>query len=108
MAAISIGDRVLARWLHEIEWWYPGVVCGTGAELLVQFDDGDRATLPADLIRPLDLESGSRIQCRYQGTKAFYPGQVAARVGSAIEVHYDDGDKEVTSISMVRVNIRDL
>ena len=101
----NVGDRVLARWPQETEWWYPGVVCeANGVEVLVQYDDGDRSQVHVDLVRPLELKVGTRIQCRYQGGKAFYPGQVAGVVGSAIQVDYDDGDKESSSVSMVRVN----
>jgi hypothetical protein len=105
----NIGDRVLARWPQEKEWWYPGVVCAThGAELEVQYDDGDRAVVHADLARPLDLQPGARIHCRYQGGPTFYPGRVAGAVGSAIQINYDDGDKETSSVSMVRINSSDL
>jgi hypothetical protein len=105
----NIGDRVLARWPQEKEWWYPGVVVtSAGSEVEVQYDDGDRSTVHVDLVRPLELRLGLRIQCRYQGSTAFYPGLVACVTGSAIQVNYDDGDRESSSVSMIRVNTQDL
>jgi hypothetical protein len=105
----NIGDRVLARWPQEKEWWYPGVVCSVNAGgYEVQYDDGDRAVVTEDLMRPLNLAAGARIQCRFKGGPSFYDGLVASSIGSAIQVNYDDGDSESSSVSMVRVNSRDL
>jgi hypothetical protein len=105
----NIGDRVLARWAQEEDWWYPGVVCAIVAGgYEVQYDDGDRAAVPEDQIRPLELRAGARIQCRYRGGPGFYDGVVASSAGSAIQVNYDDGDRESSSVSMVRVSGREL
>jgi DNA repair Crb2-like protein len=105
----NIGDRVLAKWPVEKDWWYPGVVVGTGlVGLEVQFDDGDRTSVTDEEYRPLQLGIGSRVYCRWKGGGEYYPGKVSMAVGDAIHVEYDDGDKETTSVSMVRVNQADL
>lgn len=103
----SIGDRVLGQW--EPEWFYPGVIVGTSPEgLTIQFDDGDRTLLSADKLRPLNIRIASRIYCRWQGGPAYYPGTITAITGSAIEIHYDDGDREINTVSLARFNEEDL
>lgn len=103
----SIGDRVLGQW--EPGWFYPGVIVGSAPNgLTIQFDDGDRTTLSADKLRPLNIRMGQRVYSRWQGGEAYYPGTIASVTGAAIEIHYDDGDKEVSTVSMARFDVEDL
>lgn len=104
----NLGDRVLARWPREKSWWYPGVVVGDGTVSEVQFDDGDRSMVPADEMRPLAVAVGTKIQCRWKGGDAYYAGKVSAVYGQALHVAYDDGDQEVTSVSMIRIDAAEL
>ncbi len=105
----SLGDRVLAEWPAEVQWWYPGVVVSdAGQAKEVQFDDGGRATLTDSQMTPLGVQTGMRVFCRWKGGDQYYGGKVSSAVGSCIHVDYDDGDKESTSISMIRVNKADL
>ena len=104
---MNIGDRVLAQW--EQQWWYPGVIVAVnGAGIVVQFDDGDRAPMSIEQARPLSYSVGDRVFCRWKGGDAYYPGVVSAVIGSAISIDYEDGDKETTTLSMVRINEADL
>ena len=106
----SIGDRVLAEWPQEQgQWWYPGVVVSDAGQAQdVQFDDGGRATLSSSQMRPLSIGAGQRVFCRWKGGEQYYGGRVSSAVGGCILVDYDDGDKESTSVSMVRINSADL
>lgn len=102
----NVGDRILGQW--EPEWFYPGVIVGFASEgFVVQFDDGGRANLKADQIRPIAIQIGVRVQGRWQGGAGFYPGRIAGTTGFAIDIHYDDGDREGTSISLLRFNRAD-
>jgi hypothetical protein len=108
-SAAALGDRVLARWPAETEWWYPGIVCiAEPSRLTVQFDDGDRAELAPWEVLPLSLSVGSRVYGRWQGGAYYYPGQITRQRGEAIHISYDDGDEEWTAVSMVRVHRDDL
>lgn len=103
----NLGDRVLGQW--ETEWFYPGVIVSSQAGTIeVQFDDGDRAQLRPDQIRPLILQVGSRVYARWQGGSAYYGGHISAIHGNAISIDYDDGDKETTTVGMVRIDAGDL
>lgn len=104
-----LGDRVLAKWPQEEQWWYPGVVTDSdGASVEVTFDDGDRSRVSVEDVRPLMVRVGSRVYCRWKGGDSYYAGKVSQAQGAAIHIDYDDGDQEMTSISLIRVNRNDL
>jgi hypothetical protein len=105
----NVGERVLAQWPQETDWWYPGVIVSdAGGAIEVQFDDGDRAVLIQQQAKPLDVGLGSRVFCRWKGGQSYYPGIVSSVTGHAIGIDYDDGDKEVSAVGMIRVNVKDL
>lgn len=92
-----------------MEWWYPGTIVSTNGDAFeVQYDDGDRTTLNSAQIKPLQITVGSRVYGRWKGGAQYYPGKVSIAAGEAIHIDYEDGDKESTTVGMVRVNQRDL
>lgn len=98
------GDWVLARFRNG-NYWYPGVVQGIGGgRITVQYDDGDRETLPVGLVRPYDWTIGSRVQCNFRGAGSWYPGRITALGGSSLSIAYDDGDRERTGTGRCRSN----
>jgi hypothetical protein len=99
---LTIGKRVLAEW--EANLYYPGTIRDQAeGKYLVVFDDGDSARLGSGQITPLDIKVGSRVFGRWKGGNAYFPGRVTEQNGEKIFIVYDDGDKEWTTISMVRV-----
>lgn len=98
-----VGDRVLANWSHD-EYWYPATIRTIdGERFYIRFDDGDKEWVASDRMMYIDIEVGDRVHCRWKGGPYYYPGRVARQEGENIFVHYDDGDKERTTISFVRV-----
>jgi hypothetical protein len=96
------GDRVLANW--DGPYFYPGRIREVTAEAcLVAFDDGDQAWLPHAVILVPDIQVGSQVFCRAKGGQVYLPGTVKQQKGETIQVRYDNGQDEWTSISMVRV-----
>ena len=107
--AAKLGDRVLAWWPAKQDWFYPGVVCGVrGSSLEIQFDDGGRAEVPAEEVAEFSIVPGDRVFGNWKGGGAYYPGTVSEITAHAIHIDYDDGDKEVTSASLVRVDRDDI
>jgi hypothetical protein len=101
---INKGDRILGCWfdLH----WYPGVVLSIdGKRLHVLFDDGDQALLTTDKVRALKVNVGDRVWGRYKGGPIYYGGEVMKKQGEVIDIRYDDGDEETTSIRLIRIQI---
>jgi hypothetical protein len=102
LAGVAQGDRVLACW-HDLNW-YPGVVVSVnGKRIHILFDDGDQALVTPDRIRALAFRAGDRVCCRKKGGPFYSPGEITRINGEVIHVAYDDGEEEVTSIRLVRV-----
>ena len=99
----QIGNRVLANWTHDL-YWYPATIQSIdGERIYIHFDDGDKQWTTSDHLMNIDIEIGDRVHCRWKGGPYYHPGRVAQKQGEKIYVHYDDGDKEWTTISLVRV-----
>lgn len=94
-------QQVVAQWSNG--WWYPARISGWNSEVYqVAFEDGDTADLRPNQISGRLWRPGSRVQCKWQGGDTYYDGVIAARHGTAIRVHYDDGDREDTHIVYCR------
>ena len=52
---------------------------------------------------PMHQVNRSRVACRRKGSGKYYPGEVMEQEGDKILVFYDDGEREWTSIRMMRV-----
>ena len=100
------GTRVLALWLADVDLFYPAVVIASDkTQAAIQFDDGVQSTVAIADIRPLEaVRVGLRIQARWHGERLYYPGAVVEQEGAAVLIAYDDGAKEWTALSMVRVH----
>jgi hypothetical protein len=100
----TVGDRVLAYWRGD-GYWYAGTVQGVDRDNLhVYYDDGDKEWCAPDRVASLgELREGTRVLGRWQGGLDYYPGQITSREGEHVTILYDDGERETTSLSMVRV-----
>jgi hypothetical protein len=98
------GSRILATRLDD-DYWYPGTVQQVeAARYLLQFDDGEERWTPEDQILPLEIEFGDRLLVRVPGGGSYAPGFVLRRDGEKINVQFEDGTDEQTSLGMVRVD----
>jgi hypothetical protein len=98
------GTRVLATRLDD-DYWYPGTVqLADGPRCLVLFDDGEEVWLPDDQVLPLRIDVGDRVFVRVPGGGSYAPCFVVRRDGEKINVQFDDGTDEQTSLGMVRVD----
>jgi hypothetical protein len=98
-----VGDRVLARWSRDM-YWYPATIQTINRDRLhVYFDDGDNEWTTADQVTFIDLAPGARIFARFQRQHGFAPARIVRRDGERLSIEYDDGRREETTISWVRV-----
>ncbi len=99
--AFAKGDRVLALW--EDAYWYPGTVTNVSGNVVkIEFDDGDVATVDAERVEKLDWAAGDKVECRWPGDGANYPGTFVEVKGNNIRIVYDDGDKANLEIGKCR------
>jgi hypothetical protein len=98
----NVGARVLAAWLDG--FFYPGHVRQIeGSSCAIAFDDGVIAWVNAANVRQPDVETGSKVFCRFHAGPAYLPGTVRRHNGEKLQVEYENGAKEWTTLSMVRV-----
>jgi DNA repair protein Crb2 Tudor domain len=96
------GERVLA---YDVDGFvYPAEILSIEEDrVVVQFLDGPERMLTPELIRPFKLGVGSRVECRWKGGPAYFPGVLAKVEDERVFVRYDDGDEEWTSVRLVRL-----
>jgi hypothetical protein len=98
------GDRVLG-WRSGEALWYPGTVKGAdGDRFILKFDDGRSAQVPADQLRPVEIEPGTRLQANWEGMGTWYSGVVDRKDGDKLAIKYADGDEETVEVGRVRLS----
>ena len=106
--ALDVGEQVMAEW-PENRCWYHGVISEVrGAAYRVQFSDGDTALLPDNKVVRDRIRRGHRVQGRWQRGQKTYPGRINDRQGNDIQIFYDDGDREWTTMAYICVRRNDL
>ena len=99
----KVGDHCLAKWSGD-GYWYPGRVSRIRDGLyFVRYDDGDSEWRFEKYIREEKLKPGDVVFGRWKSGRRYYRGRITMRKGDSIHIEYDDGDKEWTTISRVRV-----
>lgn len=107
LADFNVDDRVECRWKNG-STWYPGVIVEkTGNRVFIHYNDGDKEHTTTGKCRKLErtvhsghLGIGSRVSCYWKGGKTLYPGVIKKKTGNQVFIHYNDGDKEHTTIDM--------
>ena len=97
------GDQVLADWSGD-EFWYPAKIAERkDGRYHVAYLDGDEEWTTPDRVVAEDLKVGDRVLANWKNQGQYYPGRITRRDGQTIDVLYDDGDRETTTIDAVRV-----
>jgi hypothetical protein len=105
MAEYRVGDEVLAPWMND-GFLYPGVVVKrAGATAHVAYLDGDEADVPVEQLRVGAFGPGLKIQVDWKGGGKYYGGMIVGRIGQALQMDYDDGSHEWTSVGKCRLPI---
>lgn len=98
------GERVLALWKADKDWFYVGTVREfKDGKYQVVFDDGDKDWVDAGNVYAEDIAVGDKVAGNFKRLGLYYPGKVTKRTGDQVHVKYDDGDEEDTTIAMLRV-----
>lgn len=100
--AFEEGDRVLA---YDCDGFtYPSDVLSIKDDaVIVQYLDGSERMVTPDMVTKFDLHVGDRVECRWKGDSAYYPGKITELVGDRVYISYDDGDKEWTTVRLLRL-----
>lgn len=100
----QVGAQVVANYQSR-GWYYAGVVVETRPDgaMHVIYADGDREWLPASSVRPDSLQAGARVQARLPRATENLDATIRRRVGHAVELQLDDGQKQWVALANVRV-----
>ncbi len=97
------GDQVLVDWSGD-EYWYPAKIAERkDGRYHVAYLDGDEEWTTPDHVVSENLKVGDRVLANWEGRGEYYPGRITRRDGRSIDILYDDGDRETTTIDVVRV-----
>jgi hypothetical protein len=105
LAELKIDDRVECLWKNG-STWYPGVIVEkTGKQVFIHYNDGDKEHTTIYKCRKVGsnaysgtLRKGSLVRCYWKGGSTLYSGVIAEKNGHQVFIHYNDGDKEHTTI----------
>lgn len=102
-------DRVLVK-IGRVGYWHPATIESVkgGVSYKVRFAKGDRYDVDASVISGDYIRAGTRISGNWLGKGVWYSGVIASRDGDNVKINYDDGDKETTTLSKIRVAFGDL
>lgn len=128
--ALGVGDRVSCNWLGKGTFYDGRVGELRGANVYINYDDGDveetspgmcrlvtkaPGSRPAPELAPTPTPTptpgtttaafavGDRVSCNWKGGGTFYDGRVGElRAGGRVFIQYDDGDVEETSPALCR------
>jgi hypothetical protein len=96
------GDRIVGRGRDGC--WYPAdILTIDGDRIVLQYLDGVQGILTPELIRPLEVAVGMRVEGRWRGGDVYYPGKIDQERGERIHIQYDDGDEEWTTVRLIRI-----
>jgi hypothetical protein len=102
----KVGDRALAHWSQD-EFWYPATITRVSrSRYYIVFDDGDEEWTTRSRLAPLRLAGGRRVFANRKHEGNYYPGRIIASRKNIITILYDDGARETTTVSGVRVKLR--
>lgn len=108
MSDIKVGDEVLAPWMND-GFFYPAIVVALqGDSAHVAYMDGDEGDVSLGTIRRGVLGVGMSTQVNWKGQGTYYQGTIQQRIGQAIYMNYEDGDKGWTTINQCRIAAQNL
>jgi hypothetical protein len=94
---------VLATWMDD-GFLYPGIVVRLADKTAhVAYLDGDEADVDLADVRHGAIGLELPVSVNFKGKGNYYPGAVKERVGQAVYVVYEDGDRGWATMGQVRV-----
>jgi hypothetical protein len=99
------GDRCFARSKTDGCYYAAVIQQEVGSEFQVRFDAGEEAWVDAIGLASAELPVGTRVQARWKGGSAYFHGKPMEKTADEVYIHYDDGDREWTTLNMVRLRL---
>jgi len=103
--SFRLGDEVLAPWLSD-GFCYPAIlVAVNGPTAHVAYLDGDEHDVPMQSLRLGVFGPGVSVEVNWKGKRKYYRGVITQRLGMAVFIAYETGEKEWATIAQCRILI---
>ena len=96
------GNRAFAYW-DEDEYFYPAtIVTIDGDDIFVRFDTGEEEWTNAEYLEEFIVEVDDEVECKSTQDNLYYDVTVLDVDGDRVEVEYEDGTSEWSTLSRLR------
>ncbi len=103
MESWHVGDRLFAYWEAD-GYWYPATIIGIdGDDIEIRYDDGNEEKTSAEYVEDLEVSEDDVVEARSAQDNAYYEAVVTTIEGDRLQVTYEDGSTEWTSLGQLRV-----
>lgn len=101
------GDRVYAYW-DEDDYFYPATILEiTEEDILIRFDTGEEEWTQADYLEEYAVSANEEVECKSAKDDMYYDVTVLAVNGDQVQVSFDDGSSEWTTLNRIRFYIEE-
>ncbi len=102
------GDRAYAFW-DEDEYFYPATIVSIdGEDIYVRFDTGEEEWTNADYLEPYEAEVDEEVECQSKEDDMYYDVTIIDVDGERVEVEFEDGATEWTTLARLRFFIEEM
>ena len=99
------GHRAFAYW-DDDEYFYPATIIGIEDEdIHVRFDTGEEEWTDAEYLEEYIVEVDEEVECKSTQDDLYYDAIVIAVDGERVQVEYEDGATEWTTLNRIRFYI---
>ena len=103
----DVGDRVFAYW-DDDDYFYPATILEMEEEdIYIRFDTGEEEWTQADYLEEYATAAGEEVECKSAKDNQYYDVTVLNANGEQVEVEFDDGSTEWTTLNKIRLYIEE-
>ncbi len=101
----DVGDRVFAYW-DDDDYFYPATILSIEEEdIYIRFDTGEEEWTQADYLEEYAVSADEEVECKSARDDQYYDVTVRSADGDQVEVEFDDGSIEWTTLNRIRFYI---
>lgn len=101
----SEGDRVFAYW-DDDDYFYPATILSIVEEdIHVRFDTGGEEWTQEEYLEEYAVSADEEVECKSAKDDQYYDVTVRSVDGDRVEVEFDDGTTEWTTLNRIRFYI---
>jgi hypothetical protein len=98
----NVGDRAFAYWEAD-EYYYPATITQIEDEnIYIRYDTGEEEWTSADYLEEMAVAPGDWVESKWSEDDDYYSAEVLTVSGNQLQVRYEDGTEEWTSLDNLR------